>query len=303
MPGPFQLRNYATFTGPLQFDELAYSYELSEKEGLWPFDIPVNSTFPNYDVGVIFYRDFTDFTHFHLYGAAPQILVLEKQYYNPLPGLFLQVLNTIVNGNIIANGITVTNGALICNGMSTVNGIFMTNGKTVMNALVIMNGAVVINGSTIQSAPVIMTSTQFLMGVGDVATAINSKKSFDIPHPTKKDHRLRYVCVETPKADVYVRGKLKDSNVINLPEYWKGLVDPDSIDVVLSPIGSFQELYVEDVQWGTKVIVKNSAGGPINCSYVVYGERKDTESNIPEYKGLTEADYPGDNSGYNINSD
>ncbi len=291
MPGPFQLRNYATFTGPLQFDELAYSYELSEKEGLWPFDIPVNSTFPNYDVGVIFYRDFTDFTHFHLYGAAPQILVLEKQYYNPLPGLFLQVLNTIVNGNIIANGVIVTNGALICNGLSTTNGILMANGIFVSKAAAIM-------------------AQITLAGIGDVASYMTitrgiavSKKSFDIPHPTKKDHRLRYVCVETPKADVYVRGKLKDSNVINLPEYWKGLVDPDSIDVVLSPIGSFQELYVEDVQWGTKVIVKNSAGGPINCSYVVYGERKDTESNIPEYKGLTEADYPGDNSGYNINSD
>ena len=291
MPGPFQLRNYATFTGPLQFDELAYSYELSEKEGLWPFDIPVNSTFPNYDVGVIFYRDFTDFTHFHLYGAAPQILVLEKQYYNPLPGLFLQVLNTIVNGNIIANGVIVTNGALICNGLSTTNGILMANGIFVSKAAAIM-------------------AQITLAGIGDVASYMTitrgiavSKKSFDIPHPTKKDHRLRYVCVETPKADVYVRGKLKDSNVINLPEYWKGLVDPDSIDVVLSPIGSFQELYVEDVQWGTKVIVKNSAGGPINCSYVVYGERKDTESNIPEYKGLTEADYPGDNSAYNINSD
>ena len=40
-----------------------------------------------------------------------------------------------------------------------------------------------------------------------------------------------------------------------------------------------------------------------NFQYVAYGERKDTEPNIPEYKGLTEADYPGDNSGYNINSD
>jgi hypothetical protein len=286
MPGPFQLRNYATFTGPLQFDELAYSYELSEKEGIWPTDIPVDSSFPNFDVGVLFYRDFTDFTHFHLYGPVPQILVLEKQLNQPLPSLFLQVLNTVVNGNIIANGSIVANGKIICNGVSTINGVFITNGAVKMN------------------------SQATLAGVGDMASYMtetrsiaSSKKSFDIPHPTKKDHRLRYVCVETPKADVYVRGKLNGSNVINLPEYWKGLVDPDSIDVVLSPIGSFQELYVEDVQWGTKVIVKNSAGGPINCSYVVYGERKDTESNIPEYKGLTEADYPGDNTQYIINSD
>jgi hypothetical protein len=286
MPGPFQLRNYATFTGPLQKDEAAYSYELSEKEGIWPTDIPVDSSFPNFDVGVLFYRDFTDFTHFHLYGPVPQILVLEKQLNQPLPSLFLQVLNTVVNGNIIANGSIVANGKIICNGVSTINGVFITNGAVKMN------------------------SQATLAGVGDMASYMtttrsiaSSKKSFDIPHPTKKEHRLRYVCVETPKADVYVRGKLNGSNVINLPEYWKGLVDPDSIDVVLSPIGSFQELYVEDVQWGTKVIVKNSAGGPINCSYVVYGERKDTESNIPEYKGLTEADYPGDNGQYIINSD
>ena len=286
MPGPFQLRNYATFTGPLQNDEAAYSYDLSEKEGMWHTDIPTDTSFPLTDVGLVFFRDISDYSYFHLYASAPQIVVLEKQAGQKLPSLFLQVLNTVVNGNIIANGSIVANGKIICNGVSTMNGVFIANGAVKMN------------------------SQATLAGVGDMKSYMtetrsiaSSKKSFDIPHPTKKDHRLRYVCVETPKADVYVRGKLNGSNVINLPEYWKGLVDPDSIDVVLSPIGSFQELYVEDVQWGTKVIVKNSAGGPINCSYVVYGERKDTESNIPEYKGLTEADYPGDNSQYIINSD
>ena len=43
MPGQFQLRNYATFTGPLQKDEAAYSYELSEKEGIWHTDIPTDT--------------------------------------------------------------------------------------------------------------------------------------------------------------------------------------------------------------------------------------------------------------------
>ena len=298
MPGPFQLRNYATFTGPLQKDETAYSYELSEKEGIWHTDIPTDTSFPLTDVGLVFFRDFSDFSYFHLYASAPQIVVLEKQAGQKLPSLFLQVLNTIVNGNIIANGTIVANKAITCNGIVICNGVMKNEGAVIHGSSSTMNGAVA------------MTATATLSGVGDMASYMTttrgiavSKKSFDIPHPTKKDHRLRYVCVETPKADVYVRGKLNGSNVINLPEYWKGLVDPDSIDVVLSPIGSFQELYVEDVQWGTKVVVKNSAGGPVNCSYVVYGERKDTESNIPEYKGLTEADYPGDNSQYIINSD
>jgi hypothetical protein len=31
---------------------------------------------------------------------------------------------------------------------------------------------------------------------------------------------------------------------------------------------------------------------------VVYGERKDTTKNIPEYNGLTPNDYPGDNEEY-----
>lgn len=128
-----------------------------------------------------------------------------------------------------------------------------------------------------------------------------SKKSFDIPHPTKENHRLRYVCLEGPGAEVYVRGKLDGNNVIELPEYWKGLVDPDSITVQLTPIGSFQELFYEEVEWCSTIKVTNSAGGPIKCSYTVFGERNDVEKNIPVYEGTTPADYPGDNSNYVIN--
>ena len=130
----------------------------------------------------------------------------------------------------------------------------------------------------------------------------NSKKSFDISHPTKENHRLRYVCLEGPSAEVYVRGKLKDSNVIELPDYWKGLVDPESITVTLTPIGTFQELFYEEVEWCSTIKVVNAAGGPVNCSYTVFAERKDTPKNIPEYQGLTPLDYPGDNNNYNVNS-
>ena len=53
-------------------------------------------------------------------------------------------------------------------------------------------------------------------------------KSFDIEHPTKgKGWRLRYVCLEGPEAAVYYRGRLKESNVIELPYYWKDLVHAD----------------------------------------------------------------------------
>lgn len=127
-----------------------------------------------------------------------------------------------------------------------------------------------------------------------------SKKPFDILHPTKEGHRLRYVSLEGPSAEVYVRGKLKDSNTIELPDYWKGLVDPESITVTLTPIGTFQELFYEEVEWCSTIKVVNAAGGPINCSYTVFAERKDTSKNVPEYKGLTPLDYPGDNDEYRL---
>ena len=126
------------------------------------------------------------------------------------------------------------------------------------------------------------------------------KKPFDILHPTKEGHRLRYVSLEGPSAEVYIRGKLKDENTIDLPDYWKGLVDPESITVNLTPIGTFQELFYEEVEWCSTIKVVNASGGPINCSYTVFAERKDTERNIPEYQGLTPDDYPGDNDEYRL---
>ena len=162
-----------------------------------------------------------------------------------------------------------------------------------LNSLLWGSGSIGIDG-TISAQGEITSSTEVSCG----SHQLTEKKNFDIPHPTKDGHRLRHVCIEGPSADVYVRGKLKDDNVIKLPEYWRGLVDPESIDVSLTPLGNFQELFVEKMEWGSQVIVKNAAGGSINCSYVVYGERIDCEKNIPEYEGLTVNDYPGDDSQY-----
>ncbi len=125
-------------------------------------------------------------------------------------------------------------------------------------------------------------------------------KGFDIKHPNKEGHRLRHVCVEGPEAAVYVRGHLKESNIIELPEYWKGLVDPESITVHLTPMGSYQELYVKNIQWGTKVTVMNNAGGPINCHYSVWGSRIDGEPLIVEYEGEGPEQYPGNSEQFSI---
>ena len=123
-------------------------------------------------------------------------------------------------------------------------------------------------------------------------------KGFDIKHPTKENHRLRYVCLEGPEGGVYHRGILKDSEFIELPDYWKDLVDTKTITVHLTPIGTYQYLYYTVAK--NRIIVKNHSNLPTHCSYIVYGERKDGEPLIPEYEGNSPEDYPGKNDQYSI---
>lgn len=108
-------------------------------------------------------------------------------------------------------------------------------------------------------------------------TLYATSKSFLIDHPTKPGMKLRYGSLEGPENGVYVRGKL-EGNVIELPEYWTKLVDPDSITVQLTPIGKHQKLYVEEIR-DNKIFVGNDGlfAGPIKCFYYVLAERNDIE--------------------------
>ena len=130
---------------------------------------------------------------------------------------------------------------------------------------------------------------------------LTSRKAFDIPHPTKKGHRLRHICLEGPESGVYYRGRLTGKNVIELPEYWRGLVDPETITVTLTQIKTSQDLIIEGIEWGTRVKVRSGNGTDIDCFYLVHAERKDGEKLIVEYEGTSIDDYPGDNSQYTHN--
>ena len=128
-------------------------------------------------------------------------------------------------------------------------------------------------------------------------------KAFDIEHPTKgKGHRLRYVSLEGPESSVYCRGRLKESNVIHLPDYWKGLVHEDSITVQLQPIGTNQNLVIQEFNNEFIVIAEDSTNtdlvtdlSTIDCFYHVYGERKDVNPLLVEYEGNSRYDYPDPN--------
>ena len=160
-------------------------------------------------------------------------------------------------------------------------------------------GNVNITGGTLRNSPLLSCTGSSCAWSG---STINTQgwKGFDIKHPNKKGHRLRHVCVEGPEASVYVRGTLKGSNIIELPEYWKGLVDPESITVTLTPVGSYQELYIKNIEWGQKVTVLNSTSGPIHCFYSVWASRIDGEPLIVEYEGEDPSSYPGNPEQFSI---
>ena len=97
-------------------------------------------------------------------------------------------------------------------------------------------------------------------------------KSFDIEHPNKKGWRLRHVCVEGPESAVYIRGKLKGTHIIDIPDYWQGLVDYDTITVNLTPCGKPDlSLYVKEIR-DDKIILSSDHLTQVECFYQVWGQ-------------------------------
>ena len=109
-----------------------------------------------------------------------------------------------------------------------------------------------------------------------------TEKSFVINHPTKEDKKLIYGVLEGPEHAVYCRGKI-NSEVLELPEEWTGLVDEESITVQLTSIGKHQNLYVTDIR-DNKIFIKNgnTFSSKINAFYFVQGTRKDIKPLVTE---------------------
>lgn len=247
-------------------------------------------------------------------GATPQIGIARATCMigPPLPGVAAPaslevtgITNIIGSLNVFAvsffTGVCTKQGVTIKNSLSLKNSISLSNSINVGNAPKINNAPLIVH--SIGTFDGVVTGADFFAGGTSLIQTYGialSKKPFDILHPTKKDHRLRYVCLEGPAAEVYIRGYLDGSNKIELPDYWKGLVDMNTIGVQLTPIRMHQELYVDRIEDENTIFIKNNNGGTIKCYYTVTAERKDVAKNIPEYKGLTSNDYPGDNTEYKL---
>jgi len=138
-----------------------------------------------------------------------------------------------------------------------------------VNTSILGLGLINITGAITSVGPI--TSAAAICGASFCAAS----KLFDIPHPTKEKKRLVHACLEGPENGVYVRGRLTGNNVIELPDYWRGLVDPASITVNLTQIGSSQDLIVDKIEWGSKVVIRSGSASNIDCYYTVNATRKD----------------------------
>ena len=69
-------------------------------------------------------------------------------------------------------------------------------------------------------------------------------------------------------------GIVKIDGIIELPDYMVGNIDPETLCVQLTPIGVAQELFVDRIEYGARVIVRNGSGGSINAYYHVHAAVK-----------------------------
>ena len=164
------------------------------------------------------------------------------------------------------------------------------------------NGLLVSGGSSVDAVYVV--GDMYVTGKVDCgnkgrlasrfAAADASPKPFDIKHPSKNGYRLRYACIEGPEVGVYYRGRVRGEKIIKLPDYWKDLVDVESISVQLQPIGAHQDVIIK--RWDSEFVYLQAQGGlPINCFYHIYAARKDVNPLHVEYQGDSWKDYPDPN--------
>jgi hypothetical protein len=135
-------------------------------------------------------------------------------------------------------------------------------------------------GQTLVRVGIGVSNPQYELEIKGELSATN--KSFVINHPTKPGMKLRYGSLEGPENGVYVRGELRNTNIIIVPDHWYGLVDIETYTVHLTSIGTFAQLYVVNVE-DYNVEIADSRGLPIHCYYSVWAERKDIPKLVTEY--------------------
>ena len=180
------------------------------------------------------------------------------------------------------SGTSGSSGTSVAVGGTTNQVVKFTGSTAIGDSSISDNGTTIGLGSVTQ----VDVSTGNFDGQGNASllnfSAITAvSKSFDITHPTKGEPwRLQYGNLEGPEHGVYFRG-VATSNVVELPDYWTGLIDENSVTVHLTSIGKPCQHFVEKVE-NNKVFISCQCGD-INTYFIVHAERKDVPRVWLEY--------------------
>ncbi len=82
---------------------------------------------------------------------------------------------------------------------------------------------------------------------------------------------------KTYNLAVRAKGRLSSDGVIEFPKAWANKIKTNSISIILTPYKTYQQLYVESIQYGRQAIVRNAAGGQIQGWYFLIANLMDGE--------------------------
>jgi hypothetical protein len=129
-----------------------------------------------------------------------------------------------------------------------------------------------LTGSTLNTIGGLATSsTVAVYGLGNLS--ISGTKSFIDPHPTDASKVIDYVSLEGPEAGTYFRGTgqiVHGMAIIDVPEHFAMVTDPEGLTVQLTPIGASSNMYIESE--GLDGIVVR-ASRDVKFHYLVQGVR------------------------------
>jgi len=159
----------------------------------------------------------------------------------------------------------------------TGSGIELRDGNfevTAGNVEVAVGNVQAVNGtfSSAVSAATGNFSSEVTSALGTFTSVSAPFKLFNIEHPSKENKRLIHACLEGPELGVYFRGKT-NKNEIEFPDYWRDLVDENSITVHLTRCSLNQPSLMCSGVMDNKALVHGANG--YDYFFIVYGERKD----------------------------
>ena len=148
-------------------------------------------------------------------------------------------------------------------------------GNYTNNSALELTGSLLITGSTTITGPLTITGSQLITDdITSDGTIRARVKSFDIPHPTRKNKRLVYGVIEGPEHGIYCRGESKELKVL-LPPEWRAMVNTKEVTVQITPIGEWQPLYFKKLHSNWLYFGCGDEREKVHFYWEIKGERTD----------------------------